>query len=121
MSLSEDLTRTPDGRVSVALPGDATSGVVAIVPLSPTPGVACRSIRWMGAGTATLWYSPTIPRSVFTASETAAGVPVTFGGKQYLPLSFLSQGEEQPVQATALLSSNGAGATSTAGTYVVIY
>ena len=120
-ALPDDLTRTPVMRVSVELPGDADSdGIVDLAPLGPNVP-CCRSIRWMGSGAATLYYQPATPREVFTASETAAGVPVTVSGRQYLPLDFLSDGEEQPVQAVSLLNTDGGSVTSTAGPYVVIF
>lgn len=123
MSLADDLTRTPMLRVSVALPGDATGGVVTLVNLGPDGAVSCRSIRWMGSGAATLWYQPALARRglTFTTSETAAGLPVSFASRQWLPLSFLAQGEEQPVQALALLADDSAGHASTAGTYLVVF
>jgi hypothetical protein len=120
MSLPDDLTRTPVMRVSVVLPGDAAAEIVDLVALGPATS-SCRSIRWMGAGAATVYYQPATPRTAFTASETAAGVPVMVGERQFLPLPFLSQGEEQDVQAVALLNTDGAGHTSTAGTYVVTF
>lgn len=119
--MSDDLTIPPLMRVQAIIPTDAVGATVDLLPYGPNGAVPCRSIRWMGSGPATLWYQPHMRRSLFTASETGVGVPVSFESRQWLPLYFLTQGEEQCVQALALLADDGSGHASTTGTYSVVF
>lgn len=104
---ADNLHQTPIHHATVALPGDATDHLVQLGGMSPDGG-ACKRVRWLGSGAATLWYVPATPRTAdgYTASEIAATVPNARGALKRL---FFAQGEAVDIQAIALDDASTAG------------